>query len=800
MIIFLMETPITPPSYMPPTSNFQNMDEDESTFDVMEWIFKILHHWYLFVIFLAITLGIAFLVNRTWKPIYQVSAQILIGANQPSQSSQLMMQGFNLNTAYKNIDNQMIIFTSNKLIHKALSEIDLSVDYYTEGRFKLNNLYGISPINIKSDRIADNVYGIQFDFHDIDGTSYEIIHQKDKQLGRLIFTGKYGELLSTNYFTIIVNKTDLFNEKSFLHFAFLSPDYLADYFSSRISLNFVTNNSTVLSVSMTGPVYQRDIDFLNVLCDEFLIDNLQQKNEEASRTIDFIDKQLDQISDSLHLSENKLQDYRKTTQVFDMSAYSSTLMGHLTSDQEKQLEFQLKESYLNYLENYIKRNLNKDQIMTPSSLGIVDPILVELLNQFNTATIKLSQTTPQNPFYEKYSEELSRIRLAMEDALKNVRAGFAVEKQNIDNQSQMATTKLESLPEIENRMNNFEREYKMNDAYYTYLLQKRAEAQIQQASNVPDNTILERARMISITNGGQKSRSLMMAIVIGLLIPFLIIILKEFLKLKIMDKRDIEKITAFPYLGNIPHVVNASTISVIKHPKSSVAEAYRIIRTRVNFVAQKSDAACIVVTSTESGDGKSYFSLNYAAICAMTREKTILVGLDLRKPSLASFLNVENKEGITNVLLDELSLENAIIHPTQNFNFDLLLSGSVPPNPGELIRSHKLLDLINQLKDIYKYIIIDTSPVGIVADAYPLMSVADTVVYLVRSKKTDKKFFKTVIRQLKIDGVHHIGIVLNDLDTSKSGYGYHYGYHRYGYGYYGKKISGNDYTKDYYEE
>lgn len=792
-----METTTNPPSYLPPTSNFQNMDEDESTFDIMEWAFKIIHHWYLFVIFLTLTLGIAFLVNRTWKPIYQVSAQILIGACQASQSSQLMMQGFNLNTAYKNIDNQMIIFTSNGLIRKALSKIDLSVDYYTKGRFKLNNLYGVSPINIKSDRIADNVYGVQFDFHDIDGNSYEIVHQKDKQLGRLEFTGKYGELLSTKYFTIIVNKTDLFQNKIFLHFAFLSPDYLADYFSSRIALNFVTTNSTVLSVSITGPVYQRDIDFLNVLCDEFLIDNLQQKNEEASRTIDFINSQLDQISDSLHFSENKLQDFRKTTQVFDMNTYSSTLIGHLTSYEEKRLALHLKESYLNYLEKYIKRNLNKDQIMTPSSLGIVDPILVELLNQFNAAQIKLSQTTPQNPFYEKYSDELTRIRSAMEDALKNVQAGFEIEKQDINNQSQKATTQLESLPEIENKMRNFERQYKMNDAYYTYLLQKRAEVQIQQASNVPDNTILERARMISVTNSGEKSRSLMMAVVIGLLLPFLIILLKELLKTKIIDKRDIEKMTTFPYLGNVPHIINATAISVIKHPKSSVAEAYRIIRTRVNFVAQKNDAACVVVTSTESGDGKSHFSLNYAAICAMTREKTILVGLDLRKPSLAASLNLENKIGMTNVLLNEITLEEAIIHPTTtDFNFDLLLSGSVPPNPGELIRSHKLLDMINQLKQTYNYIIIDTSPVGIVADAYPLMSIADTVIYLARSKKTDKKFFKTVIRQLKMDGVHHIGIVLNDLDTSKSGYGYH----RYGYGYYGRKKTGKDYTKDYYEE
>ena len=792
-----METHNTPSysSSQIPSSNF-TLDDEESTFDVMEWIIKILHHWYLFVIFLAITLGIAFLINRTWKPVYQVSAQILLGAGQAPPNSQVVMQGFNLNTAYRNIDNQMIILTSNDLIRKTLSKIDLSVDYYTSGHFKTNNLYGISPIDIKSDQINDNAYGVQFDFKDVDGNSYSITHQRDKQLGELHFTGKYGQVLSTPYFTIIVNKTDFFYPKTAIHFAFLSEDYLADYFSSRIALNFVTNNSTVLSVSMTGTVYQRDIDFLNKLCDEFLIENLRQKNEEASRTIAFIDKQLEEISDSLHQSENKLQDFRKITKVFDMNTYTATLMGHLTSSQEKRLSLQLKESYLNYLDNYIKRNLNKDQIMTPSSLGIVDPILVELLNQFNAAQIKLAQTTPQNPFYEKYSEDLARIRIALQDAIKNVRAGFDVEKQELENQSQTTTSQLETLPEIENKMGSFEREYKMNDAYYTYLLQKRAEAQIQQASNVPDNTILERARMISITNGSEKSHTLMMALILGLLIPLVIIILKEFLKLKIIDKRDVERLTKLPFLGNIPYVANASNIHVLDHPKSSFAESYRIIRTRINFVAQKSDAACVVVTSTESGEGKSFFSINYAAICAMSNEKTILVGLDLRKPSLASTLKIQNQHGLTNVLLGEVTLEEAIIHANETFNFDVLLSGSIPPNPGELIRSNKLGELIQKLKENYQYIIIDTSPVGIVADAYPLMPLADAVIYLVRSKKTDKKFFKNIIKQLSMDGMQHIGIVLNALDRSNSVYGYNH----YGYGYYGYKQKGKEYIKDYYTE
>jgi capsular exopolysaccharide synthesis family protein len=782
------------------TSQYSDLDEDEAGFDILEWLFKILHHWYLFVIALAISLSIAFLANKTWKPTYQVSARVILGGGSQSGSQQVVMQGVNLNTAYKNNDNQMIMFTSNDLVERAINKINANVDYYTTGHFKVSNLYGYAPIEIKGGNINNAVYGLEFDFKDIDGLTYEISHAKDKQLDGFRYTGRYGMLLNTPYFSVVVNKTANFEAHKEINFAFLSNSYLIDYFTPRISLSFVTQNSTVLAVSLVGTVYPRDIDFLNALCDEFLLDNLNRKNEEANRTILFIDKQLSGISDSLKMSDSQLQHFRRAKQIVDINAYGSTILGHLTSYEERRLQYNLKESYLNYLADYIKKNANDQELLTPSSLGIVDPVLTGLLTQYNETLHKLQQTTPQNPFYAKYQDELGKIRGSLSEALHNVRAAFAIEKRDIDAQTHKASGELATLPDIESQMNNFERQFKMNDTYYTYLLQKRAEAQIQRASNVPDNTILERARMVSITNGGDKQKSMMMALVLGLIIPLLIIILKEYLKTKVMDKRDVEKISPFPYVGSIPHAVNDTSISVLRRPKSAIAEAYRMIRTRVKFVARQMDASCVIVTSTESGDGKTHFCLNYASMCAMTGESTILVDMDLRKPSVSKRLLLENEKGITNCMLGQVSLDDAIIKRTPEINFDMLLAGTVPPNPGEMIRSSKMQELVNELKKRYHYVIIDTSPVGIVSDAYPLAPLADCLLYVVRSKKTNKKFFKTVIRQLKTDRIQYVGMVLNDVDTKVGGYGYNYGYQRYGYGNYGNNPVTKDYIKEYYDE
>jgi len=222
-----------------PLSN-SDMEEDDSGFDILEWLFKILRHWYLFVIALAISLSVAFIANRTWKPSYQVSARVILGGGQTSASQQMVMQGVNLNMAYKNNDNQMIMFTSNDLVERAINKISANVDYYTTGHFKVSNLYGYAPIEIKGDNISDAVSGLEFDFRDIDGVTYEIAHQKDKQLDELRYTGRYGSLLNTPYFSVVVNKTDNFEPRKKINFAFLSNAYLIDYFTPRISLSFVT--------------------------------------------------------------------------------------------------------------------------------------------------------------------------------------------------------------------------------------------------------------------------------------------------------------------------------------------------------------------------------------------------------------------------------------------------------------------------------------------------------------------------------------------------------------------------------
>jgi capsular exopolysaccharide synthesis family protein len=277
-------------------------------------------------------------------------------------------------------------------------------------------------------------------------------------------------------------------------------------------------------------------------------------------------------------------------------------------------------------------------------------------------------------------------------------------------------------------------------------------------------------------------------------------LIKELFNNKIFDKKDVEKYSPYPYLGAIKHTSTKDPVPVQRSPRSGLAESYRVIRTRIEFVVQRQYPTSVLVTSTESGDGKTAFSMNVAAMYALTGRKTVVVDLDLRKPSIANRLglNVDTKKGVSNYLIGQVeSLDDLIIKNTK-YKFDIVPGGSVPPNPGELIRSDKLKELYHELCSMYDHVIIDTSPIGLVADAYALMYMVDANLFLVRSEKTNKIFFKSILQQMRSDKMERVYVVLNDVDEKKNSYSY---YHEYGRrSYYMKKDEYHTYAKEYFDE
>ena len=576
-----------------------------------------------------------------------------------------------------------------------------------------------------------------------------------------------------------------------VEFLFRFRDFysLEEEFASRLQLSYIGEMSSVISVSLTGNVVARDRDFINALCAEFLEANLEEKNEEATRTINFINEQLAFIFDSLQTAENRLRQYRRQNNMVDINAYASSVLSKLSALDAQRSELTLKEAYFDELAEYLKESVTVERLVAPSSIGVSDPVLLDLVSKFNELQQKRGDLGEKNPQYERYSKRMDEVRSTMLEVLENVRKIHRMERDAFEKEYMAVMGDLQDLPEKELMMINYERAYKINDNYYTFLLQKQSEAQIRKASNVPDNKILQKARIrYSPVNGKDKMKVYLLFVVIGLLIPAAYIILKELLNTTIRDERDVVKLTNIPVLGTIRHADETEAkVQTVEKPKSLFTEGFRLIRSRVEFISKRKTDISVLITSAESGDGKTHFAINLAGVYSLVSDKVVLVDIDIRNPKLSQKLGYKNAKGLVHVLIGEATLDEVLIKDDKELGFHFLPAGIVPPNPAELVGSEEMMKLLEELKQRYDYRIIDTSPLGLVSDSYALTGVVDVNLLITRVFKSDKLFFKNFIEQVQQDNVNNPYIVLNDLQVSKNGkYGYgKYGYGKYGYGKYG---------------
>lgn len=771
----------------------QGDDEDSSmNFNPVEWLFTFLHYWYLFVIALAIALGLAMLKNRRWIPTYYSQGTIVIKESGTyGGSASALMSGFGVDAGYKNVNNQMIMLGSYDLMSRVVDSLPfLNVEYITQGRFKTRQLYRQTPILVEATRIDPRAYGLLFQVNfENDGVLRIASTSEDIPLE---LRTHYGEAVSSALFDITIWPTELMVNSGKIYFRFRSHESLVDEFMSRLQLSFVTEGSTVLALSLVSETPQRDCEFIDELAKIYLLQNLEQKNEVAENSIRFINEQLDNLQSSLQVSEGAMTDFRQENKFVDVNSYAGQLMGRIAAYDQQAMELRLRETYFDYLIKYIHDNIEKDAVIAPTTMGVNEPMLMSLVQQLNDLRIQRGELTEKNVYYAKYTKDIENVKTAIEEIVTSMRASLEIEKADLANRYNEVERSIKQLPQKELQMVAIERNYRIDDNYYTFFLQKRAEAEIQKASNTPDNSIMDKARTTAIMNAKAKSKTTSTYLIIGFLIPLVLIILSELLNNKIRSPKDVVKLKMFRLIGTLRHAKNQNPTLVRASPRSSYAEMLRAIRTRIEFVLRRKDKMVICVTSTESGDGKTFLSTNLAALYAMTGKKVLLMDLDLRKPNIHTKLGVENSVGVSNFLIGDCDEEDIYVRNTP-FGFDFIRAGTIPPNPGELVHSDKLAETIKKLRDIYDYIIIDTSPIGLVPDAYAIIEQSDMCLYVIRCMQTNKSFCKQTLEQMQevVENPEKIQIVLSDIPTEGrhsygSGYGYGYGgYGGYGYGHFG---------------
>lgn len=797
-------------------------DEEESGFDPIEWLGHFANNWYWFVFGLITAVGLSYMQNRKWLAEYKSTGSVIIDDSRTvMNSSQVMLQGFGIQDAYRNINNQVIMVGSYDLLGRVVDSLpDLAIDYFSKGRFKVRNLYGQSPVSIHAEYIAAEAYDVLFKLSVDESRQLVLTSEDDALHENFELKGKVGETIRHNSFFIRVDLNEAIYEQKELYFKFRTRESLIADFSSRLNINYVMEGSSVLEISLTSSTPSRDVDFINKLCEVYLISNLEHKNDAASKTIRFIDEQLASVSELLSVSEDDLSSFRQKNQIIDVSDLSGELFNKSTAYDSEINQLKLKESYLDYLIDYIKTNLQDGSVVAPTSLGLNEPMLMALVQQMNELIIKRSELSEKSMFYTKYTRELETVKRAINEMVTNLQVSVDIQKKDLNRRQAEVQYEINQLPAKELEMISIERRYKMNNSYYTLFLQKRAEAEILKASNTPDTNILDRARVLDIVNKGEKPKTTLLFLLLGLIVPATFVVVKESLRTRVITTRDVEKYSTFPLIGSVRHTRSDSPYLVSAHPGSSFTEMFRVIRTRLEFIARRKSNLTIMVTSSESGDGKTYFSLNLACVYALSSSRTLLVDLDIRKPSIHNRLGCDPAIGITNYLEGQCSLEEIQIRP-EGAGFDFIPAGTIPPNAGELIRSTKLKELFELLKSRYEFIIVDTSPIGIVADAYAFAGLSDLNLFIVRSNKTHKQFLRMLSSQLRADNAHRFYSILNDVDLrsvrysqyysrkyayrlrrstgcdNETGYGYGYGY---GYPFYGESKKFKTSYVQYYTE
>ena len=772
----------------------QGGDDDDNaiSFNPLEWFLTFLHYWYLFVIALAIALGMAMLKNRRWIPTYFSQGTIVIKENTGYGGANFaLMQGFGVDMGYKNVNNQMIMLGSYDLTSRVVDSLPfLNVEYITQGRFKTRQLYRQTPILVETSRVDARAYGVLYQvLFESDGSMR--ISSTDEGVP-LELTAHYGEPINCSLFDAVIWPTELMVNTGKIYIRFRTHESLVDEFMSRLQLSFVTEGSTVLALSLVSETPQRDCDYLDMLAKIYLLQNLETKNEVAENSIRFINSQLENLQSSLQVSEGAMTNFRQENKIIDVNSYAGQIMGYLATYDQQKMEMRLRETYFDYLINYIHTSMESDAVIMPSTMGVTDASLVALVQQLNELRIQRSELTEKNIYYAKYTKDMETVKASIEELVNSMRAAMEIEKTDLQKRITEAESMLKTLPEKELQMVAIERNYRIDDNYYTFFLQKRAEAEIQKASNTPDNSIMDKARTTAIMNAKAKSKTTSTYLIIGFLIPLVLIILSELLNNKIRSPKDVVKLKMFRLIGTLRHAKSQNPTLVRASPRSSYAEMLRAIRTRIEFVLKRKEKMVISVTSTESGDGKTFLSTNLAALYAMTGRKVLLIDLDLRKPNIHTKLGLENGNGMSNYLVGDCEFEDIITRNTP-FGFDFVRAGTIPPNPGELVHTDKLRDLINEMREKYDYIVMDSSPIGLVPDAYAIIEHSDMCLFVIRCMQTNKSFCKQTLEQISevVDTPEKIQIVLSDIPTQGrhsygSGYGYGYGgYGGYGYGHLG---------------
>jgi capsular exopolysaccharide synthesis family protein len=780
--------------------DIQSILESNETLDIKKFLFKVLANWYWFVLTLFIAVSYAFFVNKYTDPVYTVKASVLVRDKSNSNSSGIdnIVQELKIfdRIRRKTVENELGVLHSYTLIRRTVEKLDFGISYYSVGRIRQPELYQKKPFIVVVDTSKANIYDYPIHVTILNKDQYKLhvndLYKIDKVLN-------FGQKFESKIFNFTIGNSEL-NIDSMIgneyYFTINNINTLTNSYVRNLQLEITDEKSSIILLSTKGKIINKEVDFLNMLCDEYLQQDLDEKNEINEKTIRFIDEQLSMITDSLQFAENKLQSFKESNRIVNLSTEGQILFQKMEHIQQEKAEASVKQNYFNYLLTYITKNKDTTKLIAPSFMGVNDASLNKLIVELNELYSEMGALSfggsKELPAMGMYDNKIKNLKKLIGENVVNIIKTNDITLDNLNHRLDLVDEEIRKLPGTEKNLINIQRKYKLNDEIYNYLLQKRAETGIAKASNTPENKILDYSRADNAAKISPKEQlNYMIAIILALLIPLIIIVMLDFFDNKIHERKDIEKRTRIPIIAEIGHNNKNSELVVFNHPRSSISESFRKLRTNLKYsLINKTDGPFVLsVTSTISGEGKSFIAVNTASVIAALEKKTVILGLDLRKPSLHKYFDFENVNGISEYLTGEIDY-HSIIKPSSVTNLWVIPAGSIPPNPAELIELPQMAELIERLKQDFDYIVLDTPPIALVTDALLLSSLVDLNLFVIRQNYSNLSVLE-FLNDVKQKNDININIIINDIDIT--------GYYSYKYNY-NYKYGGSYYSHNYYED
>ena len=761
----------------------ENFNKNSELSDYTQIIKKYLKHWHLFVISIIVCGAIAFAYAKIKEDIYLVNADLLISEEDGGSSTQSpLLKQFSFGNFLGgggNVDDELNFVSAHSTLKTVVKRLGLNKKHIVwHNFFNREDLYKEYPVEVFALPTIEDTLSIRLVFKvriDKNGHIRTTVRGKGKVLAKEE-SDRFPQTVSTIYGDFILNATPSYapGKKLTTNILLCSYDVEAEEIESEIGIYIPNKKSNLIHLEIKDYNIERGRDLLNEIISVYNQRGIEQKNWETKQKAGFIDERIAAVMQELAETEKQIEAYKKKHHLTDIETEAGIMVEQNTLLREKGAELESQEQMVGVIEDFLRQNRKNELI--PFNTSLADEASGKAIQQYNELMLERMKVAfsakENNPSLQILDKQVEATRKNVLETLQGLKESLAISRKIFNEQENEFLARIKDMPTQEREFVDMQRQQLVKQELFLYLLQQREENALALLMTTPKGTIVNEAYNLSEPVSTPKIAILFAGLIVGFILPFIYLFLKDLLRTKFSTRAELEALTSVPVLGEICTEKSNERIVIREGENSSISELFRLVRNNIQFILNNKDEKVILITSSIAGEGKSFVGSNLAISMALLGKRVLLIGMDIRNPQLANYLDLHHAKGLTNYLADEQTkVDEIVIRDALLKNLDVILAGPVPPNPSELLLSGRVDELFALLRKEYDYIIIDSAPVSMVSDTFSLTRISDATIYVCRANFTTKEYIRYANRIVSEKRLKKVSFVLNGTDA-KQGYGY----------------------------